>query len=209
MKALPALSDMERDWLPGLSPNSLAVSPDGGLIAVGGGGTTDKSGDPPGGGDDVLRGPGSWISGRVRSCGHTSAGVGTCSSSPFRPTVRSLASDTGLEVRLWDATGGDLKQTFKPRSGDRMDAGVLSRQSAAGGVWERDRRGEEDEPIDGVGGRLRCDRPFDRCGRGRPVRRPPGRSPSRPTVNRWRARARDQRRGGSRSAAGLLSSGRR
>ena len=44
LKAFPALGDMERVGLPGTLPNALAISPDGGLIAVGGGGTSDGTG---------------------------------------------------------------------------------------------------------------------------------------------------------------------
>jgi len=44
LKAISALGDNENGGLTPLSPNSLAISPDGGLIAVGGNGTADRSG---------------------------------------------------------------------------------------------------------------------------------------------------------------------
>jgi RNA polymerase sigma factor (sigma-70 family) len=115
MKALPALGDMERVGLPPLSPNSLAISPDGGLIAIGGSGSTDRA---------VTRLDDTTFF-EVRVLNVKSGELvwshlgrrGYIEQLAFSPDGKILASATTLEVKLWDARAGDLKQTLKPRSG--------------------------------------------------------------------------------------------
>jgi hypothetical protein len=116
LKALPALGDMQQDGLPHTQANSLALSPDGGLIAVGGGGTTDGTG--------MIRwDEKTYFEIRVRD---TKTGElvwshlgrrGFMNQLAFSSDGQTLASATGREVKLWDARAGDLKQTLKPRAG--------------------------------------------------------------------------------------------
>jgi WD40 repeat protein len=113
----PALGDIERAGLPRLSPSSLAVSPDGSLIAVGGAGTADGSGIIRFDDNtffefqvqDLKTGKLKWS--RLERRGYMHELV-------FSPDGKTLASDTSLDVRLWDARTGELKQTLKPKSGN-------------------------------------------------------------------------------------------
>ena len=115
LTALPALGDMKQAGLPQLSPNSLAISPDGGLIAVGGGGTTDRA---------ATRLDESAFF-EIRVLDAKTGGLvwshlgrrGYMDQLAFSTDAKTLASTTHVDVRLWDARTGDLKQTLKPRSG--------------------------------------------------------------------------------------------
>jgi WD40 repeat protein len=115
VKAIPALCDMNQAGLPQLSPNSLAISPDGGLIAVGGGGTTN--------GAATRLDESAFFEIRVLDANTGSlvwshlARRGYMDQLAFSADSKTLASATHVEVRLWDARTGDLKQTLKPRSG--------------------------------------------------------------------------------------------
>jgi RNA polymerase sigma factor (sigma-70 family) len=116
-KEFTALRDMQQvQQVGGVFPNSLALSPDGGLIAVGGGGSTVQSGAS--GINDMV------FEIRVLDT-KTSKLVwshlgrrGYLHQLSFSPDGNTLACATYGEVRLWDARVGDLKQTLKPKSGD-------------------------------------------------------------------------------------------
>jgi len=116
LKTLPAVRDKEEGGLPPIMPNSQALSPDGGLIAVGGSGTVDRSGVSRL--DDnsflefhVLDGKtGEPVWSHVGRRGHLHQLA-------FSPDGRTLASDTTSEVKLWDTRTGGLKQTLRPRAG--------------------------------------------------------------------------------------------
>jgi RNA polymerase sigma factor (sigma-70 family) len=112
MKALPAFGNLEHaDLRPGA--NSLAISPDGSLIAVGGTGSTDnanmKHWDDTSFFDirvlDAKTGELVWSHFGRR---------GYMDQLAFSPDGQTLASATHGEIRLWDARAGDLKQTLKP-----------------------------------------------------------------------------------------------
>jgi WD40 repeat protein len=116
LKAVTALGDAELAELPRLSANSLAISPDGGLIAVGGGGTTNKT--------QLLSGD----EARVFEIRVHSANTGELVWShlgrrgymqqlAFSPNGNTLASADFSEVKLWDGRSGDLRQSMKPSSG--------------------------------------------------------------------------------------------
>jgi len=116
LKALPALREIEQDGLPPLRPSSLAVSPDGGLIAVGGTRSADRSGVIRMDDrtffeirvQDMKTGKLLWSHLGRRGFMHQLA---------FSPDGKTLVSDTSRDVRLWDARAGDLKQILKPSSG--------------------------------------------------------------------------------------------
>jgi WD40 repeat protein len=116
LKALPAVRDKEEGGLPPIMPDSLALSPDGGLIAVGGSGTADGSG--------VIRlDDNSFFEIRVLD-GKTGEPVwthvgrrGFMHQLAFSPDGRTLAGDTSGDVKLWDARSGELKQSLKPKVG--------------------------------------------------------------------------------------------
>jgi WD40 repeat protein len=116
LNELRALGDTEEAGLPQLSPIALAVSPEGGLIAVGGAGTLDEK--------HVVRlDDTTFFEVRVRD---TKTHIRRWShlgrraflvQLAFSPDGKILAGDLTDEVRLWDASTGDLKQTLKPNSG--------------------------------------------------------------------------------------------
>ncbi len=116
LKALPGLGDSEQAGLPPLQPDCLAVSPDGGLIAMGGAGTADRSG--------VIRlDDNTFFELRVRN---TKTGEiawshvgrrGYMSQLAFSPDGATLAGAMHGEVMLWDARTGKPKGTLKPGSG--------------------------------------------------------------------------------------------
>jgi len=116
LKSVPALGDMDRVGFRPRHPNSLAISSDGSLIAVGGGGTTDKRG--------ILRlDETTFFEVRVLDAktgelvwSHVGR-RGSMDQLAFSPDGKTLASATLGEVRLWDASAGDQMQTLKPRSG--------------------------------------------------------------------------------------------
>jgi len=114
VKALPALGDMEKAGAQHRL-NSLAISPYGGLIAVGGFGQTNK-------GSMNHKDETTCFEIRVL---HAKTGElmwshfgrrGYMDQLAFSPDGKTLASATRGEVRLWDARAGDLKQTLKPRT---------------------------------------------------------------------------------------------
>jgi WD40 repeat protein len=116
LNELRALGDTEEAGLPPPSPTSLAISPDGGQIAVGGAGTTDGKG--------VIR----WddttffqiqvrdTKTQNRMWSHLRRRAFLVQLA-FSPDGKILAGDLSDEVRLWDASTGEQKQTLKPRSG--------------------------------------------------------------------------------------------
>jgi WD40 repeat protein len=116
LKEFPALGDLKPDGLPPTWPNSLAVSPDGGRVALGGSGTVDRSG--------VIRlDERSFFVIRVldaktgeRVWSHVGR-RGFMDQLAFSPDSQILAGTTHGEVRLWDARTGELKRTLKPRAG--------------------------------------------------------------------------------------------
>ena len=116
VKSIPALGDKEIRGVPPLSPDSLAISPNGGFIAVGGNGTADGSGvfrlD-----DDsfyqirVLNAKtDEQLWSRVGRRGYNHQLV-------FSPDSQTLASDTSGEVTLLNARTGELKRSLKPKVG--------------------------------------------------------------------------------------------
>ena len=115
-KTLAALEDLQPDGLPRTLASALALSPDGGTIAVGGAGTSDGTG--------IIRSDEkTYFEIRVRD---TNTGEllwshlgrrGFLNQLAFSRDGRTLASTMGPEVKLWDARSGDLKQTVKPRAG--------------------------------------------------------------------------------------------
>lgn len=115
-KAFPALGDMQQLGLPQTLASTLALSPDGTLIAVGSGGTTDGTG--------MIRfDEKTFFVIRVRDAktgelvwSHVGR-RGFLNQLAFSADGRTLASAIGLEVKLWDARAGKLKQTLKPRTG--------------------------------------------------------------------------------------------
>jgi WD40 repeat protein len=116
LNELPALGDTEEAGLPPLSPTSLAVSPDGGLIAVGGAGTADGKGI-------IRRDETAYFQVRVRDTKTHNRMWSHLRRRPFlvqlafSPDGKVLAGDLADEIWLWDAGTGDLKQTLKPSSG--------------------------------------------------------------------------------------------
>jgi WD40 repeat protein len=116
LKVLPALSDAEQTGLRWLSLTSLAVSPDGSMIATGGAGTADGSGITGLDGNTVfeLRVQNAKTGQLIWS--HLGR-RGFMYQLAFSPDGTTLASDTSGDVRLWDARAGDLKQVLKPSSG--------------------------------------------------------------------------------------------
>ena len=114
LNELRALGESEEAGLPPLSPRSLAVSPDGGLIAVGGAGTLDEK--------HVVRLDDTTFfevrdtKTHIRRWSHLGRRAFLVQLA-FSPDGKILAGDLTDEVRLWDASTGDLKQTLKPNSG--------------------------------------------------------------------------------------------
>ncbi len=124
LKTRLALRDKEEAGLPPLLPTSLAVSPDGGLIAVAGAGTADRSGI-------VRLDEKSFFEIRVYDAktddlkwSHI-ARRGFLNRLAFSPNGKTLAGDTSADVRLWDAKTGKLnqvlEQVFKPPFGGIWD----------------------------------------------------------------------------------------
>ena len=131
LKELPALGDSVQAGLPPLGPECLAVSPDGGQIAMGGAGTADKSGH-------IRLDENTFFELRVQN---TNTGKitwsdlgrrGFMTQLAFSPDGMTLAGAMIGEVRLWDARAGKPKRTLKPTSGKRVGHSVLARQSAPG-----------------------------------------------------------------------------
>ncbi len=115
-KSFPALGDMRPDGLPPTWPHALAISPDGGRIAVGGSGTVDQSGMIRLDDNsffvirvlDARTGERVWSQVGRRGFLHQLA---------FSPDGQMLASDSLGDVKVWDARTGQPKQTLKPRAG--------------------------------------------------------------------------------------------
>jgi WD40 repeat protein len=116
MRSISALGDKENRGVLPLSPNSLAISPNGALIAVGGNGTADGSG--------IFRmDDNSVYQIRVLNA-NTYAEVWSKSGRRgynhqlvFSPDSQTVAADTSREVMLLDARTGEQKQTLKPQVG--------------------------------------------------------------------------------------------
>ena len=87
MKALPALGNLGARRLTAPVPNSLAISPDGSLIAVGGAGCTGQCEDEALRMTRAFSRSGSWTQRPASLCGRTLAGGDTWTSSPSRPTA--------------------------------------------------------------------------------------------------------------------------
>jgi WD40 repeat protein len=124
LSAHPALRDKQDAGLPPLLPTSLAVSPDGGLIAVGGAGAPGRSGI-------VRLDESSFLEIRVFDAkagdlkwSHL-VSPGFLNRLTFSPDGKTLAGDTSADVRLWDAKTGKRTQVLKP---------VVN--PPAGGIWD-------------------------------------------------------------------------
>ncbi len=116
LKAILALGDMERAGLPWTTPNTLAITPDGGLIAVGCGGSTIRGSTPYEA--DTTFFEVQVLDAKTDQLVWSHLGRrGFMQQLAFSPVGDTLASATGYEVKLWDARAGDLKQTLKPNSG--------------------------------------------------------------------------------------------
>jgi RNA polymerase sigma factor (sigma-70 family) len=115
IKELSALGNGERA---GLKPrlDSLAISKDGSLVAVGGSGQTSK-------GATDHRNETTFF--EVRVLNEQTGELmwshfgrrGFLMQLAFSPDGKALASATYGGVRIWDARAGDLRQTLKPKSG--------------------------------------------------------------------------------------------
>ncbi len=148
----------------GLKPrlNSLAISRDGSLVAVGGSGQTNK-------GVTDHRNETTFFDIRVldEKTGELMwshfGRRGYMMQLAFSPDGKALASATYGEVRIWDARAGDLRQTLKPRFGDDLGLGILARQQVPGRVRERERRRGVRMFVDDMGHANWRDRPFDQC----------------------------------------------
>ena len=184
LKAIPALGDMKQAGLPQILPNSLAISPDGGLIAVGGGGTTDRA---------ATRLDESAFF-EIRVLDAKTGGLvwshlgrrGYMGQLAFSTDAKTLASATHVQVMLWDARTGDLKQTLKPRSGtvEALAFSPDNRLLAGYGTADVDERGAHWLTV----WDLRLGAVVHSIDAGEASgARPPGRWRSRLTVSRWRA----------------------
>lgn len=116
LKEFAALGDLKPVGLPRVLASTLAVAPDGSLVAVGGSGTADGSGQ-------IRMDENSLLEIRVRD---TKVGEviwskvmrrGFMHQLAFSPDSKILASDTLDGVTLWDSRTGTRKQTLKPSSG--------------------------------------------------------------------------------------------
>ena len=124
LKTRLALRDQDEAGLPPLLPTSLAVSPDGGLIALAGAGTADRSG--------IIRlDDKSFFEIRVYDAktddlkwSHI-ARRGFLNRLAFSPDCKTLAGDTSADVRLWDAKTGKLNQVLEQEF-----------KSPSGGIWD-------------------------------------------------------------------------
>jgi WD40 repeat protein len=115
LKTFPALGAAEKAGMRQFFPNALAVSSDGGLIAVGGGGTANGSGDVRFDDNtvfeirvrDVKTGEIVWSHLGRRAFMNQLA---------FSPDGSTLASASTSDVMLWNAKAGGLKRSLKPAS---------------------------------------------------------------------------------------------
>jgi WD40 repeat protein len=112
IKAVPALGDMEKassqPWL-----NSLAISPLGGLLAVGSVGHSNKG--PTDHRDETTFFEVRVLDEKTGELMWSHFGRrGFMDQLAFSPDGKTLASATHGEIRLWDARAGDLKQILKP-----------------------------------------------------------------------------------------------
>ncbi len=113
LRTYPALRDKAGAGLPPHVPTALAVSPDGGLIAVGGAGATGRSAI-------VRLDESSFLEIRVFDAkagdlkwSHI-VSPGFLNRLTFSPDGKTLAGDTSADVRLWDAKTGKRTQVLNP-----------------------------------------------------------------------------------------------
>jgi WD40 repeat protein len=119
LNSRPALRDRAAAGLPPLRPNALAVSRDG-LIAVAGSGTMGQA-------KSIRSDRDALFEIRVRNAEadeniwtHLEHG-GSLHQLAFSPDGKTLAGDTSVDVRLWDARTGTQKQVLKPGTGRIWD----------------------------------------------------------------------------------------
>ena len=116
LRKITGLGDMSLSGSPPITTNTLAISPDGGLIAVGGGGSATP-------GMINHQQPSSFFEIRILSA--TSGSLmwshlgrsGYVVQLAFSPNGKTLASATYGEIRLWGASTGDLTHKLKPQVG--------------------------------------------------------------------------------------------
>ncbi len=116
LRQISLAGDMAQSGAPRIRNYALAVSPDGGMIAVGGGGST-----TPG----MIKHQESSSCFELRVLFPAAGSIiwshlgrsGYIVQLAFAPDGKTLASATYGEVRLWVSGTGDLAQTLKPRSG--------------------------------------------------------------------------------------------
>ena len=146
LRKITGAGDMSLSGSPPITTNTLAISPDGGLIAVGGGGSATP-------GMINHQQPSSFFEIRILSA--TSGSLmwshlgrsGYVVQLAFSPDGKTLASATYGEIRLWDAGKGDLTQTLKPESGDRVRRVRVSQNNKLVAGYGMARVGDERKSI--------------------------------------------------------------